>query len=118
MRFVSPIYVRFKSFVSYTKDYNTLVVDSFYVNQHQPTSYVNCRILLFLLLTLNAFSTLTHFYHCMKSVRIRSCSDPSFPALRLNMERYFVSLRIQSKCGKIRTTITPNTDTFYTKYIP
>ena len=24
-----------------------------------------------------------------------------------------VSLRIQSKCGKIRTRITPNTDTFY-----
>ena len=27
--------------------------------------------------------------------------------------RYFVSLRIQSECGKIRTRITPNTDTFY-----
>ena len=26
---------------------------------------------------------------------------------------YFVSLRIQSKCGKIRARITPNTDTFY-----
>ena len=30
-----------------------------------------------------------------------------------NMERYFASLRIQSKRGKIRTWITPNTDTFY-----
>ena len=29
------------------------------------------------------------------------------------MERYRVSLHIQSKCGKIRTSITPNTDTFY-----
>ena len=29
------------------------------------------------------------------------------------MERCSVSLRIQSKCGKIWTRITPNTDTFY-----
>ena len=30
-------------------------------------------------------------------------SGPYFPAFRLNTERYFVSLRIQSECGKIRT---------------
>ena len=41
-----------------------------------------------------------------ESVRIRSCSGPYFPA-------FSISLRIQSKCRKIRTTITPNTDTFY-----
>ena len=29
------------------------------------------------------------------------------------MKRYGVSLRIQSECGKIRTRITPNTDTFH-----
>ena len=29
------------------------------------------------------------------------------------MERYGVSLRIQSECGKMQTRITPNTDTFY-----
>ena len=49
----------------------------------------------------------------MKIVRILSYSGPHFPALELNAERYFVSLRIQSECGKIRTIITPNTDTFY-----
>ena len=27
------------------------------------------------------------------------------------MERYRASLRIQSECGKIKTRITPNTDT-------
>ena len=43
----------------------------------------------------------------------QSYSDPYFPAFGLNMERYSVSLRIQSKCGKIRTRISPNTDTFY-----
>ena len=37
------------------------------------------------------------YIHCVKSIRIRS---------------YGVSLRIQSECGKIRTRITPNTDTF------
>ena len=30
-----------------------------------------------------------------------------------DFDRYGVSLRIQSKCEKIRTRITPNTDTFY-----
>ena len=41
--------------------------------------------------------------HCMKSVRIRSCSGPHFPVFGLNMERYEVSLRIQSECGKNQT---------------
>ena len=54
-----------------------------------------------------------HAIHCVKSVRIRSYSDPYFPTLGLNAESYFVSLRIQSECGKIRNIITPNTDTFY-----
>ena len=30
-------------------------------------------------------------------------SGPYFPAFGLNTERYFVSLLIQSECGKIRT---------------
>ena len=54
----------------------------------------------------------------MESVRIRSYSGPHFPVFALNRERYSVSLRIQSKCGKIRTRITPNTDTFYAVYAP
>ena len=37
----------------------------------------------------------------------------SFPAFELNTEKYEVSHRIQSECGKIRTRITQNTDTFY-----
>ena len=51
--------------------------------------------------------------HTVKRVRIRSYSGPYFPAFGLNTERYRVSLRIQSECGKIRTRTTPNTDTFY-----
>ena len=51
--------------------------------------------------------------HCIRSVRIRSCSGPHFPAFGLNTERYSGSLYIHSKCGKIRTRITPNTNTFY-----
>ena len=51
--------------------------------------------------------------HCKKSVRIRSFSGPCFPAFELNTERYSVSLRIQSECGKIRTRKTPNTDTLH-----
>ena len=51
--------------------------------------------------------------HCVKIVRIRNFSGPFFPALKLNMERYGVSLRIQSECGKTRTRKTPNTGTFH-----
>ena len=50
--------------------------------------------------------------HCLKSVRIRRFSGPYIPAFRLNTGAYSVSLCIQSKCWKIRTRKTPNTDTF------
>ena len=49
----------------------------------------------------------------LKSVRIRSYSSPDFPTFGLNTERYSVFLRIQSKCGKIRTRIIRNRNTFY-----
>ena len=51
--------------------------------------------------------------YCVESVRIENYSSPYFPAFRLNTDRYGVSLRIQSKCGKIQTRITQNTDTFH-----
>ena len=51
--------------------------------------------------------------HCVKCVRIRSDSGPHFPTFGPNTERYEVSLRIQSKYRKMRTGITPNTDTFH-----
>ena len=41
-------------------------------------------------------------------------SGPYFPAFGLNTERYSVSLRIQSECGKMRTRKTPYLDTFHT----
>ena len=48
-----------------------------------------------------------------KSVCIRSYSGLYFPAFGPNTERYSLSLRIQSECRKIRTRITPDTDTFH-----
>ena len=50
--------------------------------------------------------------HCVKNVRNQCYSGPYFAAFGLNTERYLESFRIQSKCGKIRTRITPNTDIF------
>ena len=41
--------------------------------------------------------------NCVKSVQIRSFFSPYFPVFELKTERYSVSLRIQSECGKIRT---------------
>ena len=51
--------------------------------------------------------------HCAKSLRIQSYSVLHFPAFGLNTERYFASLRIQSKWEKMRTRMTPNTHTLY-----
>ena len=50
---------------------------------------------------------------CVKSIRIRSYSGPHFPAFGQNTERYSASIRIQSECGRIRTRISPSTNTFY-----
>ena len=52
----------------------------------------------------------------IKSVRILNYSGPYFPAFGLNMERYGVSLLIQSECEKVRTRINPNTDTLRNVY--
>ena len=49
----------------------------------------------------------------VKSVHIWSYSGPHIWAFGLNMERYSISLRIQSGFGNMRTRITPNTDTFH-----
>ena len=54
-----------------------------------------------------------HDWKCVKSVRIQSFYGPYFPAFGLNTDTYSVSLHFQSKCGKIRTRKTPNTDTFH-----
>ena len=51
--------------------------------------------------------------HCIKSVRIQIYSGQHFLPFGLNTERHSVPLRIQSECGKMRTRITRNTETFY-----
>ena len=55
---------------------------------------------------------LTNNWHCVKSVRFSSYSGQHFPTFGLNTERYEVSLRIQSECGKMWDRINPNTNTF------
>ena len=51
--------------------------------------------------------------HFMKKVRIRSAFCLYFPSSELNTERYEASLHIDSKCGKIWTRKTPNSDAFH-----
>ena len=53
----------------------------------------------------------------MNSVRIQNYSGPHFPTFGLNTERYAVFLRIQSECRKMKTRISPNTNTFCTVQI-
>ena len=59
----------------------------------------NCHI--FLIYLVYRFSR--HTQHCVKCVQIRSFSGLYFPAFGLNTERYEISFRIHSECGKIRT---------------
>ena len=54
----------------------------------------------------------------MKSVHIWGYSGPYFPAFGQNTERYSVSLRIKSECGKMQIRVSPNTDTFYAVHHP
>ena len=54
----------------------------------------------------------------VKGVRIHSYSGAYFLALGPNTYIYSISLRIQLECGKMRTRITPNTDTFYAVFTP
>ena len=51
--------------------------------------------------------------HCMKSVRVRSFSDPFFPAFGLNAKIYGLNLRIQFERGEMQTRKIPNTNTIY-----
>ena len=67
-------------------------------------------------LTSRKFKQTKRVYHCVKNVCIRSYTGPHFPAFVLNTQRYSVSLHNQSKCPKMQTRITPNTNTFYTVY--
>ena len=55
--------------------------------------------------------------HCVISARIWNFSSPFFLAFELNTERYGVSLRIQSECGKIWIRKAPNTNTFYVVFV-
>ena len=55
-----------------------------------------------------------HTFHCVKSVPIRSFSGPYFPAFGLNMERYSVSLRIQSECEHFSRSVYFCMNLFYT----
>ena len=58
--------------------------------------------------------------HCVKRVRIRSYTGPHFPAFSCIRTAYGeiqsispYSVQMWENPGKMRTRITPNTDTFY-----
>ena len=65
---------------------------------------------------------MVRIFQAFSRIRTRSYFGPLFfphsPAFGLNTERYSVySVRMQENEGKMRTRITPNTDTFYAVYI-
>ena len=82
------------------------------MQKNNKTSRVQRKLCLESYIRHPAISCLRVWQWLRKSVHIRSYSGQYFPAFKLNTQRYGVSLRIQSECGKIRTRISPNTDTF------
>ena len=65
-------------------------------------------------LCLNMFDFFTDTAgHCVKVPVFGVILEYILRSYSLYSERRFVSLRIESKCGKMWTRITPNTDTFY-----
>ena len=75
-----------------------------------------CKFILFLLDSLIIFTSLLILFD-WQSLR-KKCPHSklfwsAFSAFGLNTERYCVSPRIQSVCGKMRTRVTPDTDSFY-----
>ena len=54
-----------------------------------------------------------YYAHSVEAVCIRGYSGQYFSVFGLNTERYGVSFRVQPECGRIRTKITSNTDTFH-----
>ena len=72
------------------------------------THFQDCRIKVVLKKYLDTI-------HGVRNVRIQSFSGQYFPALGPNAEREGVSLRIQSKCGKIRTRKPPKTSKYFSR---
>ena len=58
-------------------------------------------------------------WHYVKSARIRSYSGPDFSRFfpHLNWIRRDYSVRIRENAGKMRTRITPNTDSFHAGWV-
>ena len=65
-----------------------------------------------------------HFHWYYVSITLRQKCPYSelfwsnFFGFGMNTERYGVSLRIQPECGKMRTRVTPNTDTLRSVFFP
>ena len=107
----------------FLKDENSIARAPFWPKPNMPKKSFTKNCLIW------KFSETRSIYNCVKifreapklqkSVTLRKkypyselfCSN--FPEFRLNIERYGVSLHIQSKRGKMWTRITVNTDTFH-----
>ena len=71
------------------------------VKQLETVQQLWCQIMIFFHLWCHLLSKYMIFKLC--SPLCEMCPNTEFPAFGLNTERYFVSVRIQSECGKIRS---------------
>ena len=107
------------TFPHWTDSFNALIITFYFFSAECSSIRATKTILSFFLKKIhhsyytNETTSLHLILHCVKKVRIRRYSGPHFPSFWLNTERYGISLRIQSECGKMRTRITLNTDTFH-----
>ena len=96
------------TFPHWTDSLNALITTFYFFNAECSSIRTTKTILSFFLKKIhhsyytNETTSLRLILHCVKKVRIRRYSGPHFPSFWLNTERYGISLRIQSECGKIR----------------
>ena len=88
-----------------------LWLHSSFKNKAQTKNYFSVPIWSNFILLVIAKECLNKWTLC-KTYPYSEFSGPYFSALGLHTERYYISLRIQSNCGKIQTRQTPNTDNF------
>ena len=104
---------------------HSFLVIGFSLSSHCHSSVVLVFLLLFLIFILRETAlflvcvvlvgwriVLFLFCFVFHSISVRVWSGQYFSPFGLNTERYGLSLRIKSKCGKMWTRITPNLDNF------
>ena len=93
------------SYEVFTREYNRIdAFEGMSINKTDASKKcLICQYWYFKEFELHVCNDCHDILHCVKIDYIWSYSGQHFPAFRLNMKRYSLSLCMQSRCGKMRT---------------